>query len=191
VLLNSVMDQIISLSLFLLMTSLFATPLLYLADYYLKDNKKKYKNYKGKYLKYAMWSGIVLASSVVLLLVLDNVQESEDNVQESEEQYGLGPTVGKTYFVDHTEFDGYFINDDFKELVYLGAGVFKIDGIDYNVISSEKDDIGNREYILTLDKKKVVEGESFTIYVNVNINNGDIRYDVWYKVYGHLFLTVF
>lgn len=110
-----------------------------------------------------------------------------------EDLYGLEKTNGLTYVCDFTEVDGYrTYNDSFHELKYIGSNKFEIDGIQYSIIKAEKDLGGySRKYILTLNKGKIIEGESFPLNINVNSSEGIITYDLWYQVYGVLFLSSF
>ncbi len=118
---------------------------------------------------------------------------NEEDKSGAEDTYGLEKTNGLSYFCDYTEVDGYrTYKDSFKELKYIGSNKFEIDGIQYSITKAEKDfGVGNRTYILTLDKGKIIEGETFPININVNNIDGTVAYDLWYRVYGVLFLSSF
>lgn len=131
-----------------------------------------------------MWLGLATIGVVLTFTLYFGTRHSRD-------PFGIENTIGKTYYADHSEVNGYIVYNDFNQLTYLGSGVFEIDGIEYQIAKGEWDGRGTRKYILTLDKKKVITGTSFSIHVNVNKENEKINYDVWYKVYDELFLTKF
>lgn len=90
--------------------------------------------------------------------------------------------------------DGYkTYNDVFKELKYIGSNKFEIDSVQYSIVQAEKEDFGggSLKYTLTLDKGKIIKGETFPISIKVYTSDEGITYGVGYNVYGVWFMSSF